>query len=368
MLATTVPETAAFGECRRRRAPVRAPAPAVADAVRSSAVTASDAGMTRRGRGTELRSRLVAVIVALAVLAGGCGGARTYPDDVVTRETKAPTTATTTPPAAASGTVAPPTTAAASSATTGPTLRPSTTRRPATTRAPAPTVNAGDQAIVRAARGPSGAAAGIILQPAPATSLVVEVLEEPGAAANRIALNRVLSDLRKYTGKSVSEVRTALPAGSAGKRWDEAQLEALIDRSAKVAQGGGRFVLRLAFVKGQNVRSPNILAESFRGDIVVGFPDRYASSGQHIITAVTVHEVGHLLGLVDLYLERGRADTRNDPAGGGHSRNPASVMYFAVDPSVLGALFGTSSDRFDAQDERDLAAIRRGAAPGSNPP
>lgn len=369
MLATTVPETAPFGECGRRQVPVRAAVPAAADAVRCSAVPAPDTGATRRGRGHGLRPRLVAVVVALAVLAGGCGGARTYPEDVVTRETQVPTTATTTPPAAASATVAPPTTAAAPGATPAPTSRPSTTtRRPATTRAPAPTVNAGDQAIVRAAKGPSGGAAGIILQPAPATSLVVEVLEEPGAAANRIALNRVLSDLRKYSGKSVSEVHTALPAGSAGKRWDEAQLEALIDRSAKVAQGGGRFVLRLAFVKGQNVRSPNILAESFRGDIVVGFPDRYASSGQHIITAVTVHEVGHLLGLVDLYLERGRADTRNDPAGSGHSRNPGSVMYFAVDPSLLGALFGTASDRFDAQDERDLAAIRRGAAPGSNPP
>jgi hypothetical protein len=307
--------------------------------------------------------------MALAVLAAGCGGARTYPDDVVSQDTLPRTSFTTAPRAAAAGT-SPSTTVppAAAAATTTTRRLPTTATRPATTRAPAPTVNAGDQAIARAAAGPAGGAAGIILQPTPATSLVVEVLEEPGAAANRVALNRVIADLRKYSGKSVSEVHTALPQGSAGKRWNENELEALIDRSSKVPHGGGRFVVRMLFVKGQNVRSPNILAETFRGDIVVGFPDRYASSGQHIITAVIIHELGHLLGLVDLYLNRGRADTQHDPAGSGHSRNQGSVMYWAVDPSLLGTLFGTASDRFDAQDERDMAAIRRGAARGSNPP
>jgi len=207
----------------------------------------------------------------------------------------------------------------------------------------------------------------VILQPAPAKALVLEVMEEPGAAANRVALNRVLSDLRTYSGKSVAEVHTALPGGSATRRWTERELAALADRSAKVPQGNGRFVLHLMSVRGQNTRSGNILAESFRGDLIATFPDRYASSGQHIITTVTVHEMGHLLGLVDLYLNRGRADTENDPAREGHSRNQGSVMYWAVDPSLLGTLFGSASDRFDAQDERDLAAIRAGAAPGSNP-
>lgn len=326
---------------------------------------------TPQGRGGSRQTRLIVLAVALAVLGAGCGGARTYPDDdVVSQDSRPRTTATTAPTAAASGTL-PPATAAPAPASPAPT----TTRqaqtapsRSGTTRAPVPAVDTGDQAIIRAARGPAGGAAGVILQPTPATSLVVEVLEEPGAAANRTALNRVLSDLRKYSGKRVAEVHTALPRGSASKRWTEVELEALIDRSSKVPQGGGRFVVRMLFVRGQNVRSPNILAESFRGDIVVGFPDRYASSGQKIITAVIVHEVGHLLGLVDLYLNRGRADTRNDPAGSGHSRNQGSVMYWAVDPSLLGSLFGTASDRFDAQDERDMAAIRRGAARGSNPP
>ena len=313
---------------------------------------------------------LLALLVSL--LAAACGGATRFTDEPAAGpRLDTSGSATTTPPAVASGT--PSTSPAPAQVTTtvrGPTAaRPATTAstRATTTRAPAPAVDAGDQAIRRAALGPPGGAAGVILQAAPATSLVVEVLEEPGATANRPALDRVLSDLRRYSGKPVSEVRTALPAGSSSRRWSEPQLESLADRSTKVAQGGGRFVLRLVFVRGQNARGADILAVSFRGDTFAAFPDQYSSAGQQVITTVTVHEVGHLLGLVDLYLERGRADPSNDPAGGGHSTNRSSVMYYAVDPSVLGTIFGSASDRFDAQDERDLAAIRAGAPRGSNP-
>ena len=311
---------------------------------------------------------LLALVVAL--LATACGGATKFPDEPAagprldtsgTATTTAPAVAapsTSTPPAQVTTTVRPPTA-----------TRPRTTAstRATTTRATAPAVSAGDQAIRRAALGPPGGAAGVILQAAPATSLVVEVLEEPGAAANRPALDRVMSDLRRYSGKPVTEVHSPLPAGSPSRRWTEAQLESLADRSSKVAQGGGRFVLRLVFVRGENARGADILAVSFRGDTFAAFPDRYSSAGQQVITTVTVHEVGHLLGLVDLYLERGRADTANDPAGGGHSTNRSSVMYYAVDPSLLGSIFGSASDRFDAEDERDLAAIRAGAPRGSNP-
>ncbi len=310
----------------------------------------------------------------MILLAGGCGGATRFEDEAtpvtgrptagtpssipgVGRIPAAPTSTTTTAPPATPATrqVQPSTRGTATTVT----------RTPAPT--PAPTVNAADLAIMRGANGPPGAAAAIILRPTPATSLVVEVLEEPGAPLSRPSLDRVLSDLRRYSGKPVAEVHTPLPAGSSSKRWNENELAELTDRTSKVAQGSGRFVVRILSVRGQNARSAGILAVSFLGDTFATFPDRLASAPQQLATTVTVHELGHLLGLVDLYLDRGRGDTQNDPAGGGHSRNPGSVMFYAVDPSLLGSVFGSASDRFDAQDERDLAAIRAGAAFGSNP-
>ncbi len=308
------------------------------------------------------------LVVAACTLLAACGGATKFPEEAGSDALRSTGTVATVPRPT---TTLPPATVPAETTTTA---TPSTTRRttspptrPTTTRAPAPTVNAADQTITRAALGPPGGAAGVILQPTPARTLVVEVMAEAGAPAAPAAVSRVLSDLRRFSGKQVSEVRTALPGGSSSKRWTERELAAVADRSSQVAQGGGRFVLRLLFVRGENARSPNILAVSFRGDTFAAFPDRYASASPQVVTAVTVHEFGHLLGLVDLYLDRGRADTVNDPAGGGHSSNPQSVMYFAVDPSFLGALFGSASDRFDAADERDLAAIRAGAAPNSDP-
>lgn len=320
--------------------------------------------------GRHRRRWLLALSVIL--LASGCGGATKFEDEAapttgrltsgtpssipgVGRIPASPTSTTTTAPPVT------PATRPAQPATRGTTT--TLTRAPA----PAPTVSAADLAITRGANGPPGAAAALILRPTPATSLVVEVLEEPGAPLSRPSLDRVLSDLRRYSAKPVAEVHTPLPAGSSSKRWNEKELAELTDRTSKVAQGSGRFVVRILSVRGQNVRSSGILAVSFLGDTFATFPDRLAASPRQLATTVTVHELGHLLGLVDLYLDRGRADTQNDPAGGGHSRNPGSVMFYAVDPSLLGSVFGSASDRFDAQDERDLAAIRAGAAFGSNP-
>lgn len=216
--------------------------------------------------------------------------------------------------------------------------------------------------------GRAGGAASIILQPTPARSLVVEVMEELGAPANRAAVNRVLYDLRRFSGKTVTETRTTLPAGSSARRWSERELAAVADPSATIPQGNGRFALRMLFVRGQNVRSPNILAVSFRGDTFAAFPDQYASSGQNVITTVTVHEVGHLLGLDDLYLNRRRSDRTNDPAVGGHSATgPASW----TSPSTPPCWAPSSAPPATATTPRTSAAWPPSAAEqlaASNPP
>jgi hypothetical protein len=73
--------------------------------------------------------------------------------------------------------------------------------------------------------------------------------------------------------------------------------------------------------------------------------------------AVTMHELGHLLGLVDLVLSTGRGD----PEHPGHSRNRASVMYWAVESDLVADLLQGGPPRdFDSADLADLATIRNG--------
>jgi hypothetical protein len=93
------------------------------------------------------------------------------------------------------------------------------------------------------------------------------------------------------------------------------------------------------------------------------FTDRVASSegglgDPHAVQrAVTTHEVGHVLGLVDLFLATGRADKEHP----GHSTNRNSVMYWAVESSLVGDLLtGGPPQDFDDADLADLATIRRG--------
>jgi hypothetical protein len=65
------------------------------------------------------------------------------------------------------------------------------------------------------------------------------------------------------------------------------------------------------------------------------------------------------MGLVDLYLD----DNRDDPDHPGHSTNPHSVMYWAVETDLVAqVLDGPPPVSFDAADQADLQKIHAGAS------
>lgn len=83
-------------------------------------------------------------------------------------------------------------------------------------------------------------------------------------------------------------------------------------------------------------------------------------SAEEIENSVAVHEVGHLLGLVNAVYESPR--DHEDKEHPHHSSNDASVMYWAVESSSLGAIFtGSLPDTFDEDDLADLADLKSGA-------
>lgn len=213
------------------------------------------------------------------------------------------------------------------------------------------------------ARSGPGAFARTLLRPQPASRLVVEVLAQQGAAptdATLAHLHQVLADVSK---KPVTLVPTAtIPTGDG--TYDDADIRAMSDRHAKQAQGNGQAVIRLLFLKGQYEQEDSVLGVAVRGDTAAVFSDmvRRASTpfvpARLIEDAVTIHEVGHLLGLVDIVLKTGRADPKHE----GHSSNPESVMYWAVESDlVTQALDGPPPREFDNADKADLTALRSGA-------
>ena len=83
-------------------------------------------------------------------------------------------------------------------------------------------------------------------------------------------------------------------------------------------------------------------------------------SVEDVENSVIVHEVGHLLGLVNLVYQS-PAD-HEDEDNKGHSNNDDSVMYWAIESADLANfIFGTLPNDFDDDDLADLAGMADGS-------
>lgn len=226
-----------------------------------------------------------------------------------------------------------------------------------------PTVDAGAPttapAAVVPAPGAVGAWAGFYLRPAASSSIVVRVLAQDGAAPRPATLQHVTATLAEVSGKPVSATTTSL-GGGAARSWTADELRGLADGAA---QSVDRAVLTLLFVRGGFAENERAVGVAVRSDVAAVFAERVGEAagmlGDRAVVeeAVAVHEVGHLLGLVDLVLDTGRAD----PEHPGHSPNRGSVMYYAVESTLLGSVLSGGPPReFDRADLDDLARIRHG--------
>jgi len=308
-----------------------------------------------------VRKSLGVILVALVFVTSACGGGKKkdssgqYGSDLLTGTTNTVAPDATTTIAAAPGVTAKKSTATTRKSSSG-----------------APVTVAGKDPIPDAAKGPTGSFAGIMLAASsPAKKIIYEVMKQDGTEAPARALNHVVAQLKQFSGKPVDVQTTPLPDGPT--TWSTDQLHTYADRYSRFKQGGDTAVFHALFVHGTLGGNGQVLGVASRGDVLSMFYDQYKNSGNPALSpevvadCVVMHETGHVLGLVDLWLNLGRGDFRDDPAPGGHhSSNKGSVMYYAVDTTGLFTIFsGGPPTEYDKDDKADLQAIHDGAPKGA---
>jgi hypothetical protein len=206
------------------------------------------------------------------------------------------------------------------------------------------------------------------------TRWVIEVDYSKGHAPPTALLNLLHSKLAQIVFKSTIEFRLddALDAGSG--TWTDAQIRALSKEKLGRKTGGDTVVTHLLFLDGHSEHDTDqgrVLGAAYGHDLIVIFSQSVKDSCKAALVpqlcnpdpyfrAVTMHEFGHALGLVNNGIPMVRAheaSTCGDRPDRHHSTNRNSVMYCQVESSAIVPIFGNDppSD-FDADDRADFKA------------
>ncbi|HLF98965.1 MAG TPA: hypothetical protein VI916_00715 [Acidimicrobiia bacterium] len=191
------------------------------------------------------------------------------------------------------------------------------------------------------------------------SNAAIEIDATPGeslAGASRSALQNQLAE---HGSKSVSIVAgSALPEQSV---YTSADLRSLMNAHRSTWSTNERLGIYVMVLSGRH-EDDSVVGVSFNATSYAIFTEQLSGGllGLNYVSyeeAVVVHELGHLFGLVNL---TGHGAFHEDPAHKKHSANEGSVMFWAVESTLVGDVFEGGPPRdFDADDEQEMEAIRQ---------
>jgi hypothetical protein len=210
---------------------------------------------------------------------------------------------------------------------------------------------------------PVGASANELLSANKYTSLKIEVQYMTGYQPDAAALTHLQSTLQMLLNKpsGITIVTKEIPVSS-NLTLSVGDVESIEKNNRTAFTSGGEIAVYILYTNG-NYTDNNVLGIAYKNTSAVLFGkkinDNSGSIGQasrtKLVATVIEHEVGHLLGLVDL--GSNMQNNHKDIAHGNHCSNSNCLMYYASETSdILGFLITGNIPAFDANCRADMTA------------
>lgn len=210
---------------------------------------------------------------------------------------------------------------------------------------------------------PVGASARELLSSTTYQSLKIEILYMTGFAPDAAAINHLQTTFSGLLNKpsGITVVTKEIPAASAATLFIDEVLQ--IEKTNRTVFTTGSQIAVSVIITNGNYTDANVLGIAYKNTSVVLFGkkihDNSGGIGQASRTkleaTVLEHELGHLLGLVDLGSPM--QVTHKDAAHGSHCSNSACLMYYASETSdIFGFLITGNIPTFDTNCKADLTA------------
>jgi len=198
--------------------------------------------------------------------------------------------------------------------------------------------------------------------------MVIEVDAASGREPNTATLEHVRSELDEVASKPdgiSTSVSTFKPSTDRYTIDDIRDLERRLRNTRTTGDTASLYVL---FINGRyedGNEDEEVLGLAYSASGFAIFKDAIASVSSLLVPAsaiersVTLHEIGHILRLINIGYTSPR--DHEDPDHPNHSSNRRSVMHWAVESDLISSVFGgPPPDTFDADDLADLADLKAG--------
>lgn len=217
------------------------------------------------------------------------------------------------------------------------------------------------------------------------SNLLIEIDYVPGSAPHQEALDKLESAAEEHLAKDDVEIRTngELQGKGDDHSYDlQNEIVPMEEEHRDHWSSGDTAVMYMMYVDGGSDRDDSdrkVLGTAYYGSSVVMYKGNIRDAScsscgitsskpelRYVERAVIVHEMGHLLGLVDSGTPAQNEDRiyQGDPCKC-HSNRQESVMYYAVESSNINNIFDGGESipyQFDRYDREDIRNVRDGGS------